>query len=52
MANGIIPVPKHAVGMRSISNHNTGFAHQRGHISDHAAAAETRTTARTALYRQ
>ncbi|MEM7271907.1 MAG: arylsulfatase [Actinomycetota bacterium] len=28
---------QHAVGMRSVSNHNTGFPHQRGHISDHAA---------------
>jgi arylsulfatase len=30
---------QHAVGMRSVSNHNTGFPHQRGHISDHAATA-------------
>ena len=28
---------QHAVGMRSVSNHNTGFPHQRGHISNHAA---------------
>jgi len=28
---------QHAVGMRSVSNHNTGFPSQRGHISDHAA---------------
>ena len=28
---------QHQVGMRSVSNHNTGFPHQRGHISNHAA---------------
>ncbi|MDG2111822.1 MAG: arylsulfatase, partial [Actinomycetota bacterium] len=28
---------QHAVGMRSVSNHRTGFPHQLGHISDHAA---------------
>ncbi|MEO1061821.1 MAG: arylsulfatase [Actinomycetota bacterium] len=28
---------QHAVGMRSVSNFNTGFPHQLGHISDHAA---------------
>ncbi|MFM8649082.1 MAG: arylsulfatase, partial [Actinomycetota bacterium] len=27
----------HAVGMRSISNFNSGFPHMRGHISNHAA---------------
>ena len=27
----------HAVGMRSVSNFNTGFPHMRGHISNHAA---------------
>ena len=27
----------HTVGMRSISNYNTGFPHMRGHISNHAA---------------
>ena len=30
---------QHAVGMRALSNFNTGFPHQRGHISDHAATA-------------
>lgn len=29
----------HAVGMRSVSNFATGFPHQLGHISDHAATA-------------
>lgn len=28
---------QHAVGMRSVSNFNTGFPHQLGHISNHAA---------------
>ena len=28
---------QHAVGMRSLSNFNTGFPHQLGHISNHAA---------------
>ncbi len=28
---------QHAVGMRSVSNFDTGFPHQLGHISDHAA---------------
>ena len=28
---------QHAVGMRSVSNHRTGFPHQLGHISNHAA---------------
>ncbi len=28
---------QHAVGMRSVSNFRTGFPHQLGHISDHAA---------------
>ncbi len=28
---------QHTVGMRSVSNHNTGFPNQRGHISNHAA---------------
>ena len=27
----------HSVGMRSVSNFNTGFPHMQGHISDHAA---------------
>src|SRR3954469_23064321 len=27
----------HTVGMRSISNFNTGYPHMRGHISNHAA---------------
>ena len=27
----------HTVGMRSVSNYNTGFPHMRGHISNHAA---------------
>ena len=27
----------HSVGMRSVSNFNTGFPHMTGHISDHAA---------------
>ena len=30
---------QHAVGMRSLSNFCTGFPHQLGHISDHAATA-------------
>jgi len=29
----------HAVGMRTVSNFRTGFPHQLGHISDHAATA-------------
>ncbi len=28
---------QHSVGMRSVSNHQTGFPHQLGHISNHAA---------------
>ncbi|MDE0496416.1 MAG: arylsulfatase [Acidimicrobiaceae bacterium] len=28
---------QHAVGMRSVSNHRTGFPHQLGHITNHAA---------------
>ena len=28
---------QHAVGMRSVSNHCTGFPHQLGHITNHAA---------------
>ncbi|MEM9033679.1 MAG: arylsulfatase [Actinomycetota bacterium] len=28
---------QHAIGMRSVSNHRTGFPHQLGHISNHAA---------------
>lgn len=28
---------QHAVGMRTVANFNTGFPHQRGHISDRAA---------------
>ncbi|MDE0136000.1 MAG: arylsulfatase [Acidimicrobiaceae bacterium] len=27
---------QHAVGMRSVSNHRTGFPHQLGHITNHA----------------
>src|SRR5512133_4338620 len=27
----------HTVGMRSVSNFNTGFPHMRGHITNHAA---------------
>ena len=28
---------QHSVGMRSVSNHQTGFPHQLGHITNHAA---------------
>jgi len=28
---------QHAVGMRSVSNHQTGFPHQLGYVSNHAA---------------
>jgi arylsulfatase A-like enzyme len=28
---------QHSVGMRSVSNHQTGFPHQLGHISNHAS---------------
>ena len=34
---------QHAVGMRTVANFNTGFPHQRSHISDRAATIELRS---------